>query len=328
MRPASSSSTSPSRSETWGQWATTTSVGTPASRATHLSVVRAGPSVARTSVAASRIRVAVASSRPSRPLSRPEAARSPPSPTVPPSCTPPILRGPRGGRVLDEPRGHGSTPRPLASTVQRSRSTSRRLRRLYESEESSPMEHPPTLPPALMASPASTLDPTQNMFQLLLKERIVFLGSEVNDQVANYLTAQMLYLEGEDPDKDIWLYINSPGGSVTAGMAIYDTMQFIQPDVATICMGLGASMGQFLLCAGAAGKRFSLPHAADHDAPAPRWHPGSGVRHRDPGRADDLHQAAHGREDRRAHRPDRRADRAGLRARPLVHRRAGARTTA
>ncbi|HVN50336.1 MAG TPA: ATP-dependent Clp protease proteolytic subunit [Acidimicrobiales bacterium] len=112
-----------------------------------------------------------------------------------------------------------------------------------------------------MAVPASTLDPTQNMFQLLLKERIVFLGSEVNDQVANYLTAQMLYLEGEDPTKDIWLYINSPGGSVTSGMAIYDTMQFIQPDVATICMGLGASMGQFLLCAGAKGKRFSLPHA-------------------------------------------------------------------
>ena len=123
------------------------------------------------------------------------------------------------------------------------------------------MEHPPTLPPALMAAPASTLDPSQNMFQLLLKERIVFLGSEVNDQVANYLTAQMLYLEGEDPHKDIWLYINSPGGSVTAGMAIYDTMQFIEPDVATICMGLGASMGQFLLCAGAQGKRFSLPHA-------------------------------------------------------------------
>ena len=123
------------------------------------------------------------------------------------------------------------------------------------------MEHPPTLPPALMAAPATALDPSQNMFQLLLKERIVFLGSEVNDQVANYLTAQMLYLEGEDKDQDIWLYINSPGGSVTAGMAIYDTMQFIQPDVATICMGLGASMGQFLLCAGAPGKRFSLPHA-------------------------------------------------------------------
>jgi ATP-dependent Clp protease, protease subunit len=123
------------------------------------------------------------------------------------------------------------------------------------------MEHPPTLPPAQLAAPASALDPSQNMFQLLLKERIVFLGSEVNDQVANYLTAQMLYLEGEDPEKDIWLYVNSPGGSVTAGMAIYDTMQFIQPDVATICMGLGASMGQFLLCAGAPGKRFSLPHA-------------------------------------------------------------------
>ena len=123
------------------------------------------------------------------------------------------------------------------------------------------MEHPPTLPPALMAAPASTLDPTQNMFQLLLKERIVFLGSEVNDNVANYLTAQMLYLEGEDAAKDIWLYINSPGGSVTAGMAIYDIMQFVSCDVATVCMGLGASMGQFLLCAGAKGKRYALPHA-------------------------------------------------------------------
>jgi ATP-dependent Clp protease, protease subunit len=108
---------------------------------------------------------------------------------------------------------------------------------------------------------ATSLDPSTDMFRLLLKERIVFLGSEVNDEVANYLTAQMLYLEGEDPEKDIWLYINSPGGSVTAGMAIYDTMQFIQPDVATICMGLAASMGQFLLCSGAPGKRFSLPHA-------------------------------------------------------------------
>jgi ATP-dependent Clp protease protease subunit len=122
------------------------------------------------------------------------------------------------------------------------------------------MEQPPQLPPSIMATP-TTLDPTQNMFQLLLRERIVFLGSEVNDEVANYLTAQMLFLEGEDATKDIWLYINSPGGSVTAGMAIYDTMQFVTPDVATICMGLGASMGQFLLCAGAPGKRFSLPHA-------------------------------------------------------------------
>ena len=116
-------------------------------------------------------------------------------------------------------------------------------------------------PPMPKMAGATSLDPSTDMFRLLLKERIVFLGSEVNDEVANYLTAQMLYLEGEDPEKDIWLYINSPGGSVTAGMAIYDTMQFIQPDVATICMGLAASMGQFLLCSGAPGKRFSLPHA-------------------------------------------------------------------
>ena len=87
------------------------------------------------------------------------------------------------------------------------------------------------------------------------------LGSEVTDDTANALIAQMLYLEGEDPDRDIWLYINSPGGSVTAGMAIYDTMQFVKPDVGTICMGLGASMGQFLLSAGAPGKRYALPHA-------------------------------------------------------------------
>ena len=99
------------------------------------------------------------------------------------------------------------------------------------------------------------------IYNRLLQDRIVFLGTDVNDTIANQLCAQMLYLEGQDPEKDIWLYINSPGGSVSAGMAIYDTMQFIKPDVATICMGMAASMGQFLLCAGAAGKRFSLPHA-------------------------------------------------------------------
>ena len=104
-------------------------------------------------------------------------------------------------------------------------------------------------------------DQSSEIYNRLLKERIVFLGTEVNDQIANLVTAQLLYLEGQDPEKDIWLYINSPGGSVTAGMAIYDTMQFISPDVGTICMGLGASMGQFLLCAGAAGKRYALPHA-------------------------------------------------------------------
>jgi len=99
------------------------------------------------------------------------------------------------------------------------------------------------------------------IYNRLLKNRIVFLGTDVNDDIANYITAQLLYLEGEDSEKDIWLYINSPGGSVTSGMAIYDTMQFITPAVGTICMGLGASMGQFLLCAGAPGKRYALPHA-------------------------------------------------------------------
>ncbi|MET0827219.1 MAG: ATP-dependent Clp protease proteolytic subunit [Acidimicrobiales bacterium] len=104
-------------------------------------------------------------------------------------------------------------------------------------------------------------DPAQDIYNRLLRERIVFLGQEVNDQIANLITAQLLYLEGQDSERDIWLYINSPGGSVTAGMAIYDTIQFVGPDVGTICMGLGASMGQFLLCAGTKGKRFALPHA-------------------------------------------------------------------
>ena len=120
------------------------------------------------------------------------------------------------------------------------------------------MQTPPLAP--MMAGPGG-LDPSQDMYRLLLKERIVFLGSEVNDQVANLLIAQLIYLEYEDPNRDIWLYINSPGGSITAGMAIYDTMQFVSPDVGTICMGLGASMGQFLLTAGAPGKRFALPNA-------------------------------------------------------------------
>jgi ATP-dependent Clp protease protease subunit len=104
-------------------------------------------------------------------------------------------------------------------------------------------------------------DPQNEVYNRLLKNRIVFLGREVDDNIANLITAQMLYLEGEDDDADIWLYVNSPGGSVTAGMAIYDTMQFVGPNVGTICMGLAASMGQFLLCAGAPGKRYALPHS-------------------------------------------------------------------
>ena len=104
-------------------------------------------------------------------------------------------------------------------------------------------------------------DPRSDVFNRLLKNRVVLLGSDVNDDIANQICAQLLYLEGEDPNSDIWLYINSPGGSVTAGMAIYDTMQFVSCDVATVCLGLAASMGQFLLTAGAAGKRYSLPNA-------------------------------------------------------------------
>ena len=100
-----------------------------------------------------------------------------------------------------------------------------------------------------------------DIFTRLLKNRVIMLGTDVNDDMANQICAQLLYLEGEDPAADIWLYINSPGGSVTAGMAIYDTMQFVSCDVATVCMGLAASMGQFLLTAGAEGKRYTLPNS-------------------------------------------------------------------
>ncbi len=100
-----------------------------------------------------------------------------------------------------------------------------------------------------------------DIFSRLLKERIIFLPSYIEDDMANLVIAQMLFLEAEEPEKDVYLYINSPGGSVTAGMAIYDTMQYIKPAVSTICMGQAASMGALLLCAGAAGKRFALPHS-------------------------------------------------------------------
>jgi ATP-dependent Clp protease protease subunit len=99
-----------------------------------------------------------------------------------------------------------------------------------------------------------------DIYSRLLKDRIVFLGTQVNDVVANSIIAQLLFLAADDPEKDISLYINSPGGSITSGMAIYDTMQFIKPDVSTICVGMAASMGAFLLAAGAKGKRFSLPN--------------------------------------------------------------------
>jgi ATP-dependent Clp protease protease subunit len=105
------------------------------------------------------------------------------------------------------------------------------------------------------------MDRAGDIYQRLLKERIIFLGTQVDDTSANLICAQLLLLAAEDPEKDISLYINSPGGSVTSGLAIYDTMQFVPCHISTVCMGLAASMGQFLLCAGQPGKRFALPHS-------------------------------------------------------------------
>jgi len=112
-----------------------------------------------------------------------------------------------------------------------------------------------------MTTPTTASTLSDAVYERLLRERIVFLGSEVDDALANRLAAQLLLLAAEDPQRDIHLYINSPGGAVSAGMAIYDTMQFVDCDVATYAMGMAASMGQFLLTAGAAGKRYALPHA-------------------------------------------------------------------
>lgn len=106
-----------------------------------------------------------------------------------------------------------------------------------------------------------TSDPSADVYQRLLRERIVFLGTQVDQNSANAICAQLLLLEAEDPDRDVSVYINSPGGSVTDGFAIYDTMQYVRCDVSTICLGLAASMGQVLLCAGTPGKRYALPHA-------------------------------------------------------------------
>jgi ATP-dependent Clp protease protease subunit len=117
----------------------------------------------------------------------------------------------------------------------------------------------PQVPSLRSASGGS--DPSGDIYQRLLKERIVFLGSAIDQTTANLVCAQLVLLEAEDHERDIMLYINSPGGSVTDGLAIYDTMQYVRCDVSTICVGLAASMGQFLLCAGTPGKRYALPHA-------------------------------------------------------------------
>src|SRR5690606_38307474 len=110
-------------------------------------------------------------------------------------------------------------------------------------------------------TPGTSMGLDDHIYNRLLRERIIFLGSEVRDENANAICAQLLLLAAEDPERDIELYINSPGGSVSAGMAIYDTMQFVRPDVMTVAMGFAASMGQFLLTAGTPGKRYALPHS-------------------------------------------------------------------
>jgi ATP-dependent Clp protease protease subunit len=125
------------------------------------------------------------------------------------------------------------------------------------------MDQPQSIIPTVIESGARG-ERAFDIYSMLLKERIVYLGTQINDQVSNVIVAQLLYLEREDPDKDINLYINSPGGVITAGLAIYDTMQLIKPDVSTICVGMAASMGTILLAGGAAGKRFALPNSTVH----------------------------------------------------------------
>ena len=129
-----------------------------------------------------------------------------------------------------------------------------------------------------------------DIFSRLLNDRIIMLCDEVNDTTASLVVAQLLYLEGQDSEKDISLYINSPGGSVTAGLAIYDTIQYIKCDVSTICMGMAASMGAFLLSAGTKGKRLALPNSDHHDSPAVRRRTGSGDRYAHPHRVDSGRQ--------------------------------------
>ncbi len=118
-------------------------------------------------------------------------------------------------------------------------------------------------PPTVIESSARG-ERAYDIYSMLLKERIVMLGMPINDQVANVIIAQLLYLEREDPDKDISLYVNCPGGIIASGLAIYDTMELIRPDVSTICVGLAASMGTLILCAGAKGKRYALPNSTIH----------------------------------------------------------------
>ena len=128
-----------------------------------------------------------------------------------------------------------------------------------------------------------------DIYSRLLKDRIVFLGTVIRDEIANLITAQFLFLESEDPGRDIYFYINSPGGSVTAGLAIYDTMQYVRPQISTVCVGQAASMGAVLLASGAKAKRYALPPLAYHDPSATRRIPGPGCGHRHSGPGNSAH---------------------------------------
>ena len=142
-----------------------------------------------------------------------------------------------------------------------------------------------------------------DIYSRLLKERIIFLGTPINDQIANLTVAQLLHLESDEPDRDISLYINSPGGSVHAGLAIYDTLQFIKPEVQTLCVGAALSMSALVLAAGTKGKRIGTPQRKGPDPPTLRWLRGTGQRHRDPGQRDTLDQAPPRGNPRPAHEP-------------------------
>ena len=147
-----------------------------------------------------------------------------------------------------------------------------------------------------------------DIYSRLLKERIIFLGTAIDDYIANLVTAQLLFLEAEEPDRDIAMYVNSPGGSVTAGLAIYDTIQYINPDVSTICIGQAASMGALLLTAGARGKALRPAQLAHPHPPAPGRRAGTGDRHRHSGARDSADARGAQRDSREAHRPAARQD--------------------
>jgi hypothetical protein len=157
-----------------------------------------------------------------------------------------------------------------------------------------------------------------DIYSRLLKDRIIFLGTPIDDQIANLVVAELLHLESEEPDRDISIYINSPGGSVYAGLTIYDAMQFVRPDIQTTCVGIAMSMGALLLAGGTKGKRTALPNAKDPAPPGLRRLRRTGNRHRDPGARSNQRQTGPGRDHRRPHRAAARTSLEGHGAR-LLH---------